>query len=157
MNTDILGWAVTGLLTSVLAPALVLGTRLRIACDHIALPAALALPGFITVHGLITFELAQHPAPPLWLGLHLPLLAGALIFWLPIFGHRTRLADPLRALYLLLSVPALDFAGVLVIILGDPAGGLAMIVGMLPAGVIALAVTWQWIHREEQAAPTRSP
>jgi hypothetical protein len=39
MNTNILGLPVTRLLTSVLAPPLLLGTSLRTACNHIALPA----------------------------------------------------------------------------------------------------------------------
>lgn len=53
-------------------------------------------------------------------------------------------------LYLFLSAPALDLAGVMVVILGDAPGGLAMIVGMLPAGGIAIVVTWQWVTREEE-------
>ena len=150
MNADTLGWAATGLLTSVLAPALLLATSPRIRWDRLALPAALALPGFVAVHGLITVALAQHPPPLAWIGLHTPLLAGALIFWLPIFSRTRRLDDPLRVLYLFLAAPALDLAGLIVIVIGDAPGGIAMIVGMLPAGIISVAVTWQWIHHEEQ-------
>jgi hypothetical protein len=35
---------------------------------------------------------------------------------------------------------------------GDSPGGLSMIVGMLPMGVAAVALTWSWISREERRA-----
>lgn len=116
------------------------------------LPAGIALPGFVLLHGGITYLLTRHPTPAGWLLLHVPLLVGAVVYWLPVLGTARRLADPLRVLYLFLSAPALDLAGVMVVILGDGAGGLAMIAGMLPAGGIAVLVTWQWITREDDFA-----
>ncbi|MGW5492240.1 hypothetical protein [Streptomyces olivaceoviridis] len=35
---------------------------------------------------------------------------------------------------------------------GHTAAGLAMIVGMLPVGIAAAAVTWSWVNREEREA-----
>lgn len=132
MNTDLVGWALTGLRTSVVAPVLLLTNSQRISWDRITLPAGIALPGFVVIHAAITLALTRHPSAPLWLILDLPLLYGALIYWLPIFSPTRRLSDPLRALYLFLSAPPLDLAGLIVIILGDSAGGLAMIAGCSP-------------------------
>lgn len=137
------------MVTAVLVPGLLLGTRRAVRWDRLALPAGVALPAFVVLHGAITFLLAQRPPPGLWLLLHVPLLLGAVVYWLPVLGTARRLPDPLRVLYLFLSAPALDLAGVLVIVLGDGPGGLAMIVGMLPAAVIAILVTWQWISHED--------
>jgi hypothetical protein len=69
MNTNIVGLPVIRLLTFVLAP-LLLGTSLRTACNHIVLPAAGALLGFINAHGLITprssYGLLSNTARSLW-------------------------------------------------------------------------------------------
>jgi cytochrome c oxidase assembly factor CtaG len=155
MNADVAGWAVTGLCTSVVAPALVLTTARHTGDRILSVPAGWALPGFVILHAGLTLALAHRPSTTVWLLLHLPLLVGALIFWLPVFGPTRRLSDPLRVMYLFLSAPPLDLAGVIVIVQGDPAGGLAMIVGMLPAGVTAVLVTWQWIHHEEHTLTPR--
>jgi cytochrome c oxidase assembly factor CtaG len=152
VTADVFGWAVTGLVVGVLAPGLLTGTRRGVRWDRLAVPAGVALPGFVVLHAAITFLVAQRPPPAVWLILHVPLLLGALVYWLPILGTARRLSDPLRVLYLFLSAPALDLAGVMVVILGDGPGGLAMIAGMLPAGGIAILVTWQWISREDEAA-----
>jgi hypothetical protein len=151
--TDILAWTVTGLLTSVIAPALVVTTGAAVNWDRIAVPGGMAFPGFIVLHGLITYLLTLHPTVLAWLALHVVLLAGALLFWLPIFGHTRRLSDPVRVLYLFLSMPPLDLTGVLVIVLGDHAGGLAMIVAMLPTALITLFVTWHWVVSEDAVLP----
>ncbi|MGJ5749221.1 hypothetical protein FB563_6799 [Streptomyces puniciscabiei] len=39
-----------------------------------------------------------------------------------------------------------------VVAAGHSAQGLAMIVGMLPIGIAAAAVTWSWVNREEREA-----
>ncbi|HVV23012.1 MAG TPA: hypothetical protein VHF06_26480 [Pseudonocardiaceae bacterium] len=148
MTADIWAWAASGATTSVVAPGLLLSTRRWVDWDRLAVRAGLALPGFVVLHALITLALAQRPSAPLWLALHVPLLLGAVVYWLPVFGTVRRLDDAMRMLYLFLSAPPLDLAGVLVVILGDQDGGVAMIVGMLPAGLAAVLVTWQWINNE---------
>lgn len=153
MITDILAWAMTGLLTSVIAPALLVTTGSAVGWDRFAIPGAFAFPGFIVLHGLIAYLLTLHPDVPAWLALHVVLLGGALLFWLPIFGRARRLSDPVRVLYLFLSMPPLDLTGVLVIVLGEHAGGLAMIVAMLPAALITLFVTWRWVVSEDAVLP----
>lgn len=149
VSPHLLLWALTGLVTSTLAPAVVLLGDRR-GWRWPTLPPLVAFPAFVVLHGLIAFALVRYPGPLAWLALHVPLLAGAVLFWSPALGHGRRLGPAGRSFYLLLSGPPLDLAGVGVIVLGD-LGGLAMIVGMLPLGVIAVAVTWQWITGEESA------
>jgi hypothetical protein len=48
-------------------------------------------------------------------------------------------------------MPAMDLAGVFVVLHGDAAGGLAMIVAMLPVGCAAVATTWHWLVTEQPA------
>jgi hypothetical protein len=57
-------------------------------------------------------------------------------------------------IYLFASMPAMDLAGVFVVLHGDSAGGLAMIVAMLPVGVAALVTTWHWVLTEQPATST---
>lgn len=153
MIADVIAWVATGLLTSVIAPGLLLTTSAVINWDRIAVPGALAFPGFVVLHGLVAYLLTRHPNVSTWLALHVVLLGGAILFWLPVFGGARRLTDPVRALYLFLAMPPLDLTGVLVIVLGDHAGGLAMIVAMLPAAVITLIVTWRWVNNEDATLP----
>ena len=152
MSADIVGWFVTGLITSVVAPALLTATRRWSSWRYLALPPGVACGGFIVLHAVITYALARRPGPAPWLALHIPLLLGALAFWLPVLGTSNRLRDPVRVLYLFLSAPPLDLAAVMVIVLGDQPGGVAMLVGMLPAALIAVAVTWRWMNDEEKTA-----
>jgi cytochrome c oxidase assembly factor CtaG len=83
--------------------------------------------------------------------LHL-LLAGAIVYWLPIIGARRRLSGPGRSVYLSLSQPPLDLPGAVIVTLGETAGGIAMIVAMPPVGLAAIAVTWRWVTAEEREA-----
>jgi hypothetical protein len=81
----------------------------------------------------------------------------AVQFWLPVAaGTRHRLDDLGRCLYLFLATPLLDLPAVAVVAAGRSAQGLAVIVGMLPLGVAAAAVTWSvtwsWVNREERQA-----
>ncbi|MBI0293142.1 hypothetical protein JBE04_01180 [Streptomyces sp. PRKS01-29] len=88
----------------------------------------------------------------------LALLAAAVAFWAPVVARtRHRLSDPGRCLYLFLAVPLLDLPALGVIAAGHSAEGLAMIVGMLPLGIAAAAVTWSWISREERQAADALP
>lgn len=157
MTLDVVAWVATGLVTSVLAPALTLLRTRRFTVDSLTVPGAVALPGFVVLHGLVAYLLTRSVPVPAWLGLHVVLLAGAVLFWLPVFGRTRRLSDPLRVLYLFLSMMPLDLTGVLVIVLGDHAGGLAMIIAMQPAAVLTLIVTWRWVTNEEAVLPPVPP
>ncbi len=146
--------AMMGLLVSTLAPALlVLLSRAFPHLDRCTAPAAAALPGFVLLHAAVTVYTSRGVVPPLVdLATHLVLLAGAMLFWAPVLGIRRRLPDAGRMLYLYLGLPLLDLAAVWLVAMGDSPGGLSMIVGMLPIGVAAVAVTWNWISREERRA-----
>lgn len=146
--------AAMGLLVSVLAPAIVLAGRHAVPWHRVPAPALPTLVGFVLLHGAITVFLAQRHVPALVeTGSHLLLLAGAVVFWLPVLEPGHRLGDAGRAVYLFLAGPSLDLAAVYLVITGDSAGGIAMIVAMLPVGFAAVGVTWRWISREEQRTP----
>jgi cytochrome c oxidase assembly factor CtaG len=140
-------------LTSVVAPVIILLTRRRWSWQALTAPAIVILPVFVLVHGALTvwMDVADRSAG-LDLILHGFLLALAVLFWLPVLGPASRLSIPARCVYLFLSAPALDLAGVIVVARGDSAGGLAMIVAMLPIGFAAVGLTWKWMRDEERAA-----
>jgi cytochrome c oxidase assembly factor CtaG len=141
-----------GLLTSVVAPAVVLATRARWQWRRLTLPAGIALPGFVLAHAGITLVLTLGtPTRTVTVTLHLVLFLAAVVFWLPVLGPCARLSRPARCVYLFLAAPALDLAGVVVVATGDSAGGLAMIVAMLPIGLAAVGLTWRWLQDEERA------
>jgi hypothetical protein len=159
-TADVVHMGVMGLLVSVVAPAVVLIMVRRFAAAAPAgtVRAALALPGFALLHAAVTLRLDVRTArlTPLNgpLGMLLTaaiLLAGAMWFWTPVLGRR-RLADPGRTAYLFIAAPLLDLPAVWLVAQGHVVDGLAMIVGMLPLGVIAIAVTWRWIAAEERTA-----
>jgi cytochrome c oxidase assembly factor CtaG len=115
------------------------------------LPARIAGPAFVLLHdGLTVATALAPPPPPVEAALDLVLLAGAVLFWAPVLGQRYRLSDALRTVYLFTALPLLDAAAVYLVITGDNAGGLAMITAMIPMGLTAVAVTWNWINREER-------
>lgn len=153
---DTVEMAVMGLLTSLVAPALILGTRRVVPSwhwDRLALPAWVVLPAFLVAHAGGTILMSRYELTvPVSLTLHGVLLLGAVLFWLPVFGSRHRLSDPARTAYLFLAAPSLDLGAVWVIATGDSRGGLAMIVAMLPIGLTAVVSTWRWIAREERSA-----
>lgn len=153
MTSHLVHMAGMGLLVSVIAPGLllVLG-RAAPQLDRATVPAAAALPGFVTLHAVVTVYSAYDPVPLLDAAAHLALLAGAMLFWAPVMWARHRLPDAGRMLYLYLAIPLLDMAGVWLVAVGDSVGGLSMIVGMLPMGVTAVVITWNWISREERRA-----
>jgi cytochrome c oxidase assembly factor CtaG len=154
MTEHMLHMATMGLLVAVIAPALlVVSSRAFPQLDRCTVPAALALPGFVTLHAAVTVCTSRGPVPPLLdTATHLALLAGAMLFWAPILGVRHRLPDAGRMLYLYLALPLLDLAGVWLVAVGDSTGGVSMIVGMLPMGLAAVTITWNWISREERRA-----
>jgi cytochrome c oxidase assembly factor CtaG len=155
VSAHLLHMASMGLLVSVVAPALAVAAARVPALDRLAVPAVLALPGFTVLHAALTLTIDAPGAevgPASLTGAHLVLLVGAVLFWMPVLGVRRRLPDAGRMVYLFLAGPLLDLAGVWLVAQGDTAGGLAMIVGMLPIGIAAIAVAWRWMLREERAA-----
>lgn len=81
---------------------------------------------------------------------HFAFLAVGVWFWLPVFGPG--LGDPGRSLYLFGAAPAVDLVGVALMVRGDEAAGVAMLVGTLPILLAAGIVTWRWVAREERGA-----
>lgn len=152
-----------GLLTSLVAPALVLATRRRWheMWARLTPPAAAGALPFIAGHSAMTVWMGLGPEPgpslpaqALHMAAHGILFLGAVVFWLPVISPRPRLSPAARCLYLFLSAPALDLSAVVVVAGGHSAAGLGMIVSMLPLGVSAVVVTWRWISAEELAATT---
>lgn len=160
MTADTWSWLVTGAVSSLLAPAVLLALRGWPSLRRLRVPAGLAAPGFVLVHAAITAALAVGVGPARWSLLHVALLAAAVVFWLPVLGPR-RLPGGPCALYLFLSSPLLDLAALGVIVAGDSLGGLAMLAAMLPINAAAVLLAWRWIVAEEReaeaggGAPTR--
>lgn len=154
MTGQVVHMAAMGLLVSVLAPLIVLAGRRTVAWHRVPAPALPTLVGFVLLHGAITVFLEQRQVSALAeAGLHLLLLAGAVVFWLPVLEPGNGCSDAVRSVYLFLAGPSLDLAAVYLVLKGDSAGGIAMIVAMLPVGFAAVGVTWRWISREEQRTP----
>lgn len=147
--SDTVEMAVMGLDTSLVAPALILACRDWRGWRFLTLPAVVALPAFLVVHaGLTAWMAVSMPTRVPDLGFHAGLVLCSLVFWLPVLGSHRRLSEAGRSLYLFLAMPAMDLAGVFVVLHGDSAGGLAMIVAMLPVGLAAVAMTWRWLLAE---------
>lgn len=148
------GMLIMGLLTSVVAPLLVLAGRRREARGpgrHPGLAVAILL-GFTALHTAVVLAM-PHGGATLEVAWHALLLAGGLVFWLPAFGRgTTRLPEAGRSVYLFLACPLLDTAALALIVRGQEPAGLAMIVGMLPIAFAAVVLTWRWITAEERAA-----
>jgi cytochrome c oxidase assembly factor CtaG len=141
-----------GLLVSVAAPAAVVATRRWYDWRWLSAPAWLALPAFIAVHGVMMLTMEQIERRPLLsFPVHTVLFLGAVLFWLPVLGRVRRLSDAGRCVYLFVGAPALDLAGVVMVARGDAVGGLSMIVGMLPIGVVAVLLTWGWVVEDERS------
>lgn len=150
---EIVHLAGMGLMTSVVAPGIVLAGRRFVPWRRLPAPPALVLPLFLAFHGTLTVAMGRTEFPVAAdLPLHTLLLAAAVWFWLPVLQPRPGRPDAVRAVYLFLAGPSLDLAAVYLIIVGKESAGLAMIVGMLPLGLAAIVVTWQWIVREDRLA-----
>ncbi|MFG2681146.1 hypothetical protein [Streptomyces sp. NPDC048392] len=144
--------ACSGLALAAVVPGLVWFSRRSPLWERVSVHPGAALPLLVLLHAwaVLGDVLGTTPA-----GGHLVtepvLLAGAVLFWVPAVARtRHRLSDPGRCLYLFLAAPLLDLPALGVIVAGHSAQGIAMIVGMLPLGVIAAALTWTWITREDR-------
>ncbi|WP_262700780.1 MULTISPECIES: cytochrome c oxidase assembly protein [Streptomyces] len=149
-----LAMGLSGFTVAVLVPGIIRATRSRPVWSRVCLPASVALPLFLLVHAAATLTPLFHGAatPAVHWILEAALVGSGFLFWLPVFGGRYRLSEPGRCLYLFLASPLLDLPALLVIASGHALGGLSMIVGMLPIGVAAMAVTWRWATAEDQRA-----
>lgn len=151
MNDSMLHMAAMGAMTSLAAPGLILATRHRFSWRVLSLPPLVALIGFPLLHAAVILD--DHDALDLQaFVLHCLLFAGALAFWLPVLGGTRRLDPGARAGYLFLAAPSLDLPAVVLVARGHSAGGLTMIVAMLPIGLAAVLLTWRWLAAEERAA-----
>ncbi|MER6091000.1 hypothetical protein [Streptomyces bluensis] len=148
--------AATGLAVSVLVPGLVHATRRSALWRRLALPWGICFPGFVLLHGAAVLTHIRPAAVPAPVWAEVAVVGAAVWFWLPVLGVRHRLTDPGRCAYLFLAGPVLDLPAVLLIATGDSAGGLVMIVAMLPIGLLATVVTWRWITAEERQARARA-
>ncbi|MES4903503.1 MULTISPECIES: cytochrome c oxidase assembly protein [unclassified Streptomyces] len=148
---DALAMGVPGFVVAALVPGIIRATRSHPVWHHVSLPAGVALPLFLVMHTATTLGAAFHgvaTAAIHWFW-EAALIGSGFLFWLPVLGGRHRLSEPGRCPYLFLTIPLLDLPALLVIAQGDAVGGLSMIVGMLPLGAVAMAVTWRWATAEE--------
>ncbi|MFH7334363.1 hypothetical protein [Streptomyces hygroscopicus] len=156
---SVTGMAWSALLVSVAVPAAVRALRHSPLWNRISVPAPLALPLLVLTHAwAILAGLADLGPPGAALVTESLLPVTAVLFWLPVLTRtRHRLDEGARCLYLFLAAPLLDLPAVAVIAAGHSAAGLAMIVGMLPLGGAAAALTWSWADREEREARRLAP
>ncbi|MEU8032812.1 hypothetical protein AB0C13_29965 [Streptomyces sp. NPDC049099] len=153
-HMSVVPMAASALLAAAVVPGVVHVLRRSPLWERISVPAPVALPLLVLVHAwAVLGAFAGLRAPGGALVTEPVLLAAAVLFWLPVAARtRHRLDDPGRCLYLFLATPLLDLPAVGVVATGHSAAGLAMIVGMLPLGVAAAALTWSWVNREEREA-----
>jgi hypothetical protein len=158
-HTSVVPMALSALLSAAVIPGLVHFSRRCPLWERISVPAPVALPLLVLVHAwAVLGESAGLRAPGGALVTEPALLAAAVLFWLPVAARtRHRLDDAGRCLYLFLATPLLDLPAVAVVAMGRSAEGLAMIVGMLPIGIAAAALTWSWVNREEREAQALDP
>ncbi|MFF7790199.1 hypothetical protein [Streptomyces sp. NPDC007991] len=146
--------ALSGFVLAAVVPGVVWLARRVPMWERVSLPPVIALPVLVVVHAWVVLADLLHPMPAaLTVVSELVLLAAAVTFWVPVVVRtRHRPGDAGRCLCLFLAAPLLDLPVLGMIAAGHSAEGLAMIVGMLPLGVIAAALTWSWINREERQA-----
>jgi hypothetical protein len=158
--SPVVAMGLTGFVLAAVVPAVLVLTRRSPLWPRVSVPAVLALPLLVLAHAWVVLgDLlpADVPGGAFVNGPVLPV--AAVLFWIPVLAPtRHRLDDAGRCLYLFLAAPLLDLPAVAVIAAGRPAEGIAMIVGMLPVGLTAAALTWSWVNREErQAARALAP
>lgn len=151
-GSDMAMMAIMGATTAVLCPGIILLTRDRICWRRVTPPAPAALCGFLLLHATITVTMAMTSAVLVHVALWALLLSGGIFFWLPLLARGTPTSASARCVYLFIAAPSLDLAAVYVVSMGDQLGGLTMIVSMLPMGVTAMALMWQWALQEERSA-----
>ncbi|MEW2288668.1 hypothetical protein [Streptomyces sp. NPDC047841] len=153
-HASVAAMAWSAVLVAAAVPAAVRCLRNSPLWERISVPAGVALPLLVLTHAWAVLGDPVGLAPPGGAGVTAPvLLATAVLFWLPAVARtRHRLDDPGRCLYLFLAAPLLDLPAVGMVAAGHTAAGLGMVVGMLPVGVAAAAVTWSWVNREEREA-----
>ncbi|WP_225810763.1 hypothetical protein [Streptomyces spinosus] len=153
-HASVAAMAWSAVLVAAVVPAAVRCLRHSPLWERISVPAGVALPLLVLTHAWTVLGDAVGLAPPGGARVTEPvLLAAAVLFWLPAAARtRHRLDDPGRCLYLFLAAPLLDLPAVGMVAAGHTVAGLAMIVGMLPVGIAAAAVTWSWVNREEREA-----
>lgn len=151
-SVAVMAWS--AVLVAAVVPSAVRCLRHSPLWERISVPAAMALPLLVLTHAWAVLGDAAGIAPAGGARVTEPvLLATAVLFWLPAVARtRHRLDDPGRCVYLFLAAPLLDLPAVGMVAAGHTAAGLAMIVGMLPVGIAAAAVTWSWVNREEREA-----
>ncbi|MEV8066551.1 hypothetical protein AB0P32_10455 [Streptomyces sp. NPDC085995] len=152
--TPVLVMGLSGFVLAAVVPGVVRFTRRSPLWQRVSVPAGVALPLLVLLHGWAVLGEPLHTGAPGGAVVTEPLLlAGAVLFWLPVLAHtRHRLDDAGRCLYLFLAAPLLDLPAVVVVAAGRSAEGIAMIVGMLPVGIAAAVFTWSWVNREERLA-----
>ncbi|MER6142047.1 hypothetical protein ABT174_18720 [Streptomyces sparsogenes] len=153
--SSVAAMSLSGLVLTAVVPGLVRLARRAALWERISLPPGVALPLLILLHAWAVLADLGRPMPVAVMYVsELVLLWAAVMFWLPVLTRtRHRLSDPGRCLYLFLAAPLLDLPALGAIAAGHPAEGIAMIIGMLPLGVIAAVTTWSWINTEERSAP----
>lgn len=113
----------------------------------------LPVAALFLLHLLVTAQMIAADWP-LWAvaAVRLALFVAALWFWLPVVGSAPRLDPARRTLYLFLAGPVLDLPALLQVDTGAPGAGIAMIAGMLPIPLAAVASFSSWMRAEERAA-----
>ncbi|WP_413811069.1 hypothetical protein [Streptomyces sp. OE57] len=157
--SSVAAMALSGFALAAVVPGVMWPLRRASLWERVSLPPGVALPLLVLLHGWAMLAGLMRPMPTaVTMVSELLLLPAAVAFWAPVVVRtRHRLSDPGACLYLFLAVPLLDLPVLGVIAAGHSVEGLAMIVGMLPLGIAAAAVTWSWISREERQAADALP
>jgi cytochrome c oxidase assembly factor CtaG len=141
-----------GLTMTVVCPLLVLAVRRRGWLRSLGPHPVWTFAAFFVSHTSITLAMAYDHATWVQVVLWLAMVPAGFAFYQPVFGARP-MSDAARCVYLFTSGPCLDLAAVaLIFAFHDAVGGIALIVGMLPLGLTAMATTWRWAQREEREA-----
>ncbi|ELS50895.1 hypothetical protein STVIR_8118 [Streptomyces viridochromogenes Tue57] len=146
--------ACSGFVLAAVLPGVVWGLRRSFLWERVSLHPGIALPLLLLVHAwAVLGDLVRLMPTGGPLVTEPILIVAGVLFWIPVVADtRHHLSDAGRCLYLFLAAPLLDLPALGVIAAGHSAEGLTMIVAMLPIGVIAAALTWEWVNREERLA-----
>jgi cytochrome c oxidase assembly factor CtaG len=139
------------LITSLVAPALVFVLRERVPRAPVLAAWALFVGALwvLNVPSILHWLMMR----PLAHGLaDLVVLAVSMLFWRPLLARRRPLRGLAAGAYLITASMATDLIGVWYMAMGETAAGVAMVAGMLPLGVAAIAFTWSGLVAEERRA-----